>query len=95
MKVIFRWLGNKISQSQANILTSEDYPQVAQNVGIGNIRSSGLQFTLYTASGGTVVETNEYDRKTDRHHQNLYVIPSEKDLGTELTHILTMEALKK
>ena len=53
-----------------------------------------IQFTVYTANGGRVIETRRYDRKTDRHANNLYVITSDQDFGREIDKIITMEALR-
>ena len=59
------------------------------------LNTRGTQFTLYNANGGSVVELRDYDPVMDRVHNALYVIPSDKDLGQELGHIVTMEALKR
>ena len=56
--------------------------------------SSGFNLRVYKASGGTVIETNLYDRHKDRHHNGLYVITDDKDLGNELNKIITMENLR-
>jgi len=53
-----------------------------------------LQFTVYTANGGRVVETRRYDRKTDRSTNGLYVINNDADFGKEIDKIITMEALR-
>lgn len=53
-----------------------------------------LQFTVYTANGGRVVETRRYDRQKDRHNQNLYIITNDQDFGREIDKIITMEALR-
>lgn len=69
---------------------------VIGSVDSGNIlNSNGTQFTLYSANGGTVIELRNYDHNADRVHNALYVIPSDKDLGEQLGHIITMEALKR
>lgn len=59
------------------------------------LNSRGVQFTLFSATGGTVIELREYNENTDRLNNVLYVISSDKDLGQELGHIVTMEALKR
>jgi hypothetical protein len=59
------------------------------------LQSRGTNFTLYNANGGTVVELRDYDPINDRNHNVLYVIPKEADLGQQLGHIVTMEALKR
>jgi hypothetical protein len=53
-----------------------------------------IQFTVYSANGGRVVETRRYDRKTDRNTNGLYVINNDADFGKEIDKIITMEALK-
>lgn len=59
------------------------------------LRSQSTNFSLYNANGGMVVELRNYNESTDRNSTALYVISSEKDLGQELGHIVTMEALKR
>jgi hypothetical protein len=54
-----------------------------------------IQFTVYQANGGRVIETRRYDRQKDRHTNGLYVITSEMDFGREIDKIITMEALKQ
>lgn len=53
-----------------------------------------IQFTVYIANGGRVVETRRYDRKTDRSTNGLYVITNDQDFGRELDKIITQEALR-
>jgi hypothetical protein len=53
-----------------------------------------IQFTVYSANGGRVVETRRYDKKTDRNTNGLYVINNDADFGKEIDKIITMEALK-
>lgn len=53
-----------------------------------------LNFTVYVANGGRVVETRRYDKKTDRHTTGLYVINNDADFGKEIDKIITMEALR-
>jgi hypothetical protein len=56
--------------------------------------SNGFNLRVYKASGGTVIETSVYDRHKDRHHNGLYVITDDKELGQELSKIITMENLR-
>jgi hypothetical protein len=53
-----------------------------------------IQFSIYHANGGRVVETRRYDRKTDRNNNSLYVITSDQEFGKEIDKIITMESLK-
>ena len=54
-----------------------------------------LQFTVYVANGGRVIETRRYDKKTDRNTNGLYVINNDADFGKEIEKIITMEALRQ
>jgi hypothetical protein len=60
-----------------------------------SLNASAMHFRIYPATGGYIVEYQYYDEKNDRHHQALHLIPSELDMGTELSKILTLEALKR
>lgn len=53
-----------------------------------------IQFTVYNANGGRVIETRRYDKKTDRSSNGLYVINNDADFGKEIDKIITMETLK-
>lgn len=53
-----------------------------------------INFTVHKATGGFVIETRLYDERKDRNQNSLYVITSDKDLGEEISKIITLEALK-
>jgi hypothetical protein len=59
-----------------------------------NIQSQGFRLNVYGASGGTIIETTKYDRKNDDHRHSLHVVTEDKDLGEELSKIITMESLR-
>ena len=59
-----------------------------------NIQSQGFRLNVYSASGGTIVETTKYDSKKDEHRHSLHVVTDDKDLGEELAKIITMESLR-
>jgi hypothetical protein len=65
---------------------------VIQTSSIDNDR--GINFKVFKATGGTIIETSFYDRQKDRHHNSLHVITDDKDIGKELGKIITMETLK-
>ena len=59
-----------------------------------DIQSQGFRLNIYGASGGTIVETTKYDQKKDENRHSLYVVTEDKDLGEELSKIITMEQLR-
>jgi hypothetical protein len=101
---IDRWLFKKLQngaafeQSQQN----EKVSNMKLSAGIAIDRSGpsidqperAIQFTVYQANGGRVIETRRYDRQKDRHANGLYVITSDMDFGKEIDKIITMEHLK-
>lgn len=58
------------------------------------MQSDGIRLQVYKASGGFVVETHGYDRKTDRNHNTIHVVTEEEDLGDRLGKIVMMEAMR-
>jgi len=53
-----------------------------------------LQFKVYNAIGGKVVEFSRYDRKSDRHHHDIYIIGRDEDFGEKIAKIAMLETLK-
>ena len=81
-----------------NWLMNEDDDYSHQAISIDNegpnIQSQGFRLDVYSASGGTIVETTKYDRQKDEHKHSLHVVTDDKDLGEELAKIITMESLR-
>lgn len=90
---------NAERQSESNVVGQSDIA-IPKSLRIGRQESSidqpdrAIQFTVYTANGGRVIETRRYDRKTDRHANNLYVVTSDQDFGREIDKIITLESLR-
>ena len=53
-----------------------------------------LQFKIYNAIGGKVVEFSRYDQKADRHHHDIYIIGKQEDFGEKIAKIAMLETLK-
>jgi hypothetical protein len=53
-----------------------------------------LQFKVYSAVGGKVVEFNRYDPKTDRNDQQVYIIGKDEDFGEKIAKISMLESLR-
>lgn len=93
---MFKWLAKKIRHAQ-NELDSQY--EVAGNTPL--VRSvdhhdfdNGMNFIVYRADGGHVVQVRQYDRKTDRTNSGLHVITDDKDLGEELGKIFVFQNLR-
>jgi hypothetical protein len=53
-----------------------------------------LNFKVWFANGGKVVQTNRYDRIKDRSQTSMYVITDNQDFGREIDKIVTMDSLR-
>ena len=53
-----------------------------------------LNFKVYSAIGGKVVEFRRYDRKSDRNEGTTYIITNDQDFGDRIAKIATMENIK-
>jgi hypothetical protein len=53
-----------------------------------------LQFKVWNAVGGRVVEFARYDDRHERTHHSVYIIAEDQEFGSRIAKIATMEALK-
>ena len=53
-----------------------------------------LQFKVYSAVGGKIVEFSRYDRKSDRSDHQIYIISKDEDFGEKIAKISTLEVLR-
>ena len=73
---------------------SDEPDYVVEDIEPARLDSEGMRLQIYKASGGFVVETRNYDRRTDRHNNTMHVITEGEDLGEKLGKIVMMEALR-
>lgn len=78
---------SSIDRLQTGISISEDRPS------IGSSRHR-MNFTVYRANGGVLVEINRYDERKDQHHCELHIVHPDENLGDALGKIVTFESLK-
>lgn len=57
--------------------------------------SRGMNFTVYKAEGGVVLEFSSYDPTTDRNNSRMYVVPDDENWGEKIAQCVTMEALRQ
>ena len=87
-----------IKQRIRNWLMNDDddlnYASISVDSDGPSLDSNSFRLKVYGASGGTIIETTKYDRKSDENRHSLHVITDDKDLGAELSKIITMEQLR-
>jgi hypothetical protein len=105
-----KWLKKKFKQwsieawNSAQVEPLREVDTIHQIVGskyhTKSIETSSINFTLYPATGGHVLEMTMNDYNPSAIQVNyprkvLHIIPSGEDLGTALGKIITLEMLKK
>ena len=82
---IRNWLMNDNDANECYAVEDENGP---------DLHSQSFRLNIYGASGGTIIETTKYDRKSDENRHSLHIVTEDKDLGQELAKIITMEQLR-
>jgi len=99
MKELIRRLINWAHSGGQDVIIGEpvrgnyNHTKVRESVDIEDNRS--LNFRVYNASGGKIVQMSSYDARTDRMTNNLYIITDQEDMATELSQIITRESLSR
>ena len=101
MKWFDNWFAKKVEESwnrtravptsskdRGEIQFTEDRPN---HLGASRHR---MNFIVYRANGGTIVEYNRYDERKDQHHCDLHIVHEDENLGAALAKIVTFESLK-
>lgn len=71
-------------------------PSFGSSLGsFGEQYESGTSFKIFSANGGTIIQTYHHDPVRDRRHSQLYIVPSGESLGKEIELILTKEGLSR
>jgi len=84
LKKLFRNKENQLSKAEPGVLVAAS----------PSIDSRGMNFTVYRADGGYVLENRVYDHKLDRSNNKLYIITDDKNLGEEIAKVITFESLR-
>ena len=99
MKWYDKWIMNRAErimykQREEKEMSNGQVAVKSARLSDGGLDSPAVRFKMFKASGGTIIETQVYDERKDRHVNGLYVITNDKNLGEEIGKILTLESLK-
>lgn len=92
-KLVWRWSyqGQELEEQNIKVsrglVTSRDSEAVCNDDPI-------LNFKVYSAVGGKVVEFRRYDRHKDRSDTTTYIITNDQDFGERIAKIAMMEHIK-
>lgn len=97
-----RWLSSDNSPDKAAYdnsvpISSRGMTKSASGVSGSNSLDdgTGLNFTVFSATGGKIVKVHSYDKRLDRVNSSLHIITEHEDLGEELAQIITRENLTR
>jgi len=82
-----RWLLNDDVAETSQLVATRDRELVSEAEPI-------LNFRVFSAVGGKIVEFRRYDRQRDRSDTQTYIITNDQDFGERIAKIATMESLK-
>ena len=94
MQFIIRWLNKKFNSSFKDASVGVYATESIASPKTSNLNSFGMNFTVYKANGGFIVEYHQYDRHRDRGEHKLHIVTEDKDLGEELGKIISFETLR-
>jgi hypothetical protein len=86
-----RWLKRKIR----NWLQQEESVVLEKiTASRDSINQQGMNFSLYKAVGGHILESRTYNSKTDRHEGTLYMIHEDEDFAKQVAQAIMLEQIK-
>ena len=89
------WLKNKVikwvREDQDNV---RDYPGSRDCDATPCEEDPILNFRVFSAVGGQVVEFRRYDRKTKRSESTTYIVHKDDDFGDKIAKVANLEMLK-
>jgi hypothetical protein len=97
-RMVVKWVREDWEKAGQDICIPEDRiysNKLSASVSTRDVNSDPtLQFKIYNAIGGKVVEFSRYDRQKDRHFHDIYIIGKDEDFGTKIAKIAMLECLK-
>ena len=95
-RMVVKWVRDDWENAR-NTVQEDCYPSPKTGIGIStrDVNSDPtLQFKVYNAIGGKVVEFSRYDRHKDRSFHDIYIISKDEDFGQKIAKIAMLEVLK-
>jgi len=93
-----KWLKRKVIK-----WVHEDWEEAKEDNSIGLISARDnnrpntdpiINFRIYSAENGKILEFNRYDHAKDRNRVSMYIIDKEEDVSEKVSKCLSLELLK-
>jgi hypothetical protein len=98
-RMVVKWVREDWDNARNDQADCYPSPKLSRGMNTVSTRSGidgepTLQFKVYSAVGGKVVEFNRYDPKTDRNDRQVYIIGKDEDFGEKIAKISMLESLR-
>lgn len=96
-RIVVKWMSDQY-QAEANQVIYGSHSMKLSRATPQHTNSPdcpSINFQIYPATGGNVVEIQYYNETLDKTYRALHIIPNDQDLGEGISKIITVEMLKK
>ena len=97
-RIIVKWVREDWENARDQPEDCYPSPKLSRGINAVSTHDVGsdptLQFKIYNAIGGKVVEFTRYDRQKDRAFHDIYIIGRDEDFGAKIAKIAMLENLK-
>ena len=90
-RLLRRWLQKILYDDTENMVPSSP-SKIRSQVDEAPVR---MNFCIYPADGGQVVEIERFDTRSRNHVMSVYLITNDEDFTQRLSRIITLEGLKQ
>ena len=96
MKWFNNWFRKKCEQAWVDARTDRGINLVRSSDEIRSApQQSGMNFTLFKALGGHILESRVYNKRSDSNEGTLYMIPEDQDFAKQIAQAIMLESLKQ
>lgn len=93
-KMVIRWVREDWENAGKTRRYVNDSPEIASSTDDSAGGDPILQFRVYSAVGGKIVEFRRYDRKNGNHEFTSYIVTEDQNFGERIAKIASLEVLK-
>jgi hypothetical protein len=90
-----RWILKWLSKHEENSRVYSVIPNDVITASPTRPGADGLNFVLYPAVGGHILECRNYDQKTDRNNSTLYMIHEDQNFADQVAKAIMLEMMKR
>ena len=94
-RMVVKWVKEDWENQSINRIYGNDSMRISAIQSKTTPDCPSINFQIYSATGGNVVEVQYYNETLDKSYKALHIIPSDQDLGEGISKIITIEMLKK